>query len=220
VIITHMADEVVNLDSWLANEGFDARDQRELAIAALREARILSARPKAGIAADKVPNAAAALHERFAVHCSSSQCAELSQRMAVSSGRRTVCTKNRSACRVCEGSNTRRAFVGARRACEERGLTQWLIVGGSPAWREKLDLFLQDLKGWDVIMDDGREGDSKEDRARARRAQAIAIVGRSQIAHKHTRVYQTEFRSKVVLVPSTGLEALFKEMEKRSRLVP
>ena len=212
-----MPDGQLNLEELLADLGFDSPEAHQAALALLREEGLVSRRPKTFISRDKKPRVREALQSRFLAHCADAECSRLGRERARTSGLAPVLAGRRAACQVCQGANNRRAFARARQACVENGITQWLIVGGSPNLRSDLAAYLAEAPELRIDVDEGRSGDSKSDRARARRVQAIAILSRSEINHKHTAVYTGEFKDKVILIPARGLEALFEGMERHAR---
>lgn len=212
-----MPDGQVNLEDWLATRGFESGKARKRALEALRETGVISARPRTFISEDKLARAAEALGTRFTVHCPQAACARIARERAAGGGTQLVAAASRGACSVCQGSNTRRAFLTAREACERAGVLRWLIVGGSPAMREELRDYLRGAPRLELTLDEGDSNDGRTVRARGLRAQAIAILATSQINHKDTAIYTREFKDKIVLVPARSLEALFAEMERRAR---
>ncbi|MBI5836148.1 MAG: hypothetical protein HZB25_02775 [Candidatus Eisenbacteria bacterium] len=210
-----MPDGHVNLDTWLAESGFDTSRLRARAVAALKAGGVIGERPRVNISEDKLGRAAEALRAAFAVHCPDKDCARFAKEAA--GGREVVATARREACAFCVGSNSRRAFERARRACVDSGLVRWLVVGGSPNYRQDLLSYLDGAPELEVVLDEGRSHDSRALRARGARAQAIAILATTQINHKDTAVYTRDFKPKVITVPARGLEALFEEMERRAK---
>ena len=205
-----------NLEQWLAEQGFGSKKLREAALAVLRETGVIGGRPRVHISEDKLDRAAGELAARYAVHCPDRDCARLAKEMAAAGGRVVISAANRGACVVCRGSNSRRAFERARRACVAAGLVRWLVVGGSPSFRQDLQRYLEPAPELSVDLDEGRSHDSRLLRSRAQRAQAIVILATSQIDHKDTAVYTGDFRAKVITVASRGLEGLFEAMERRA----
>lgn len=212
-----MPEGQLNLEELLAELGFDTPGPLAAALAVLRGEGVISARPKTFISEGKKPRVREALQARFVAHCADAECTRLGKERARAQGLAPSLSGRRSACQVCQGANNRRAFERARQACREQGITQWLIVGGSPNLRIDLASYLEEAPELRIDVDEGRSGDSKTDRARGRRAQAIAILSRSEINHKHTAVYTGEFKEKVILIPARGLEALFEGMERHAR---
>jgi hypothetical protein len=206
-----------NLEQWLTEQGFESRKRREAALEVLRETGVIGGRPRVNISEDKLVKAAATLAARYAVHCPDPDCARLARELAAADGRAVVAAASRNACCVCGGSNSRRAFERARRACAASGLVRWLVVGGSPNYRQDLRSYLDGAPELEVDVDEGRSHDARANRSRAQRAQAIIILATTQIDHKDTAVYIGEFRSKVITVAARGLEALFEAMERRCR---
>ena len=212
-----MPGDSLPLDDWLAELGYDSPDSQELALAALRDAGVLSGRPRQAIAADKQARAEAALEAAFVVHCSDPGCMKLARERAAARAARPIATPRRAACEICQGANTRRAFERARTECVARGVTRWLVVGGSPSLRLEMKELLKLAPGLEVDLDDGSTGDSRAKLARGRRAQAIAILGSSQINHKDTAVYTSEFRERVIEISTRSLERLFEAMERHAK---
>lgn len=212
-----MPGDSLPLDEWLSELGYDSPDTRERALGALRDAGVLSGRPRQAIAAEKQARAEAALEAAFIIHCSDPSCRKLAGERAAPRGSQPIATQRRAACEICQGANTRRAFERASTECLARGVTRWLVVGGSPNLRGELKELLKLAPGLEVDLDDGSTGDSRAKLARGRRAQAIAILGSSQINHKDTAIYTSEFRERVIEISTRSLERLFEAMERHAK---
>ncbi|HSP18183.1 MAG TPA: hypothetical protein VLQ79_01615, partial [Myxococcaceae bacterium] len=123
----------VDIDAWLAAEGFDLAEGRGRARQAL-EAGGLTRAVKARMSALKEERARAILDGQFFRHCATPACAEAAAR----SGRMPVRTADRARCSSCGGSDNRRAEEALVAACQQAGIRRLVIIGGSPSVREEL----------------------------------------------------------------------------------
>ncbi len=195
----------VDIDAWLAAEGFDLPEGRARAREAL-EAGGLTRPGKARMSAEKEARARAILAERFFRHCATPACVAA----AAHSGRTPVRTAHRVACACCGGSDNRRAEEALVAACRKAGIRRVAIVGGSPSVREELrDALAARLE---LRLVDGTE---RRTLAQARLdldwADLVLMWGGSELDHRVSTLYTgapPPLRRKLVHTSRRGIAAL------------
>lgn len=197
-----------DIDHWLRAEGYGSADARKTARSALEEAGLTRA-GKQRFSAEKVDRVRTALHDRFALHCASSEC----EAEAKQSGRTPVLCDPKSACERCGGSANKAAEAALIAACQRHSVSKIVVVGGSPAVREELDKKLASALQLRLI--DGTERRTS-DRAHAdlEWADLVLVWGASELHHKVSWLYTQSaphLRKKVVLVARRGVAALLHE---------
>jgi hypothetical protein len=195
----------VDIESWLAAEGFDLPEAHDRAREVLQAAGLT--RPgKARMSAEKEDRARAALDQRLFRHCATPACVGAAAR----SGRTAVRTAHRTACASCGGSDNRRAMEALVTSCQRAGLRRVAIVGGSPSVREELrDALSARL---DLRLVDGTE---RRTLAQARLdlewADLVLLWGGSELDHRVSTLYTgapPPLRRKLVHTSKRGIAAL------------
>jgi FtsZ-binding cell division protein ZapB len=92
-------------------------------------------------------------------------------------------------CEVCGGSDVQRAFVQFVAACRKSGIDRVTIVGGSPAYREKLRT-LQREHGQGVQIDVVREERPQEAKRAAAVRGLVVTWGATEVDHTTTGHYR------------------------------
>ena len=195
----------VDIESWLAAEGFDLPEARNRAREVLETAGLT--RPgKARMSAEKEERARAALEQQLFKHCATPACVNAAAR----SGRTAVRTAHRTACASCGGSDNRRAMEALVTSCQRAGLHRVAIVGGSPAVREELRDALD--ARLDLRLVDGTE---RRTLAQARLdldwADLVLLWGGSELDHRVSTLYTgapPSLRRKLVHTSKRGIAAL------------
>lgn len=119
--------EVVNIERWLNSLGFESPYALFQARSIL-EALDLTRPGKRGMAAEKLPRAASALHDSVLRSCGDTLCLALAGKRA---GGRLVATVRADQCEICLGSDNRRAALAMADAMADAGRHRLLVVGGT-----------------------------------------------------------------------------------------
>jgi hypothetical protein len=195
----------VEIGGWLAGLGYGAGPAQQRARAALEELQLT--RPgKTRISAGKLERGAAALVDRFSLHCTSAACVEAARR----SGREPLPAATKGLCAHCGGSDNARAAQDLVAACARAGVRRLLVVGGSPSVREELRAGVGNSIELRTV--DGTERRTQE-RARSdlEWADLVLLWGATELDHKVSTHYAhpaPPLRRKVVHVARRGIAAL------------
>lgn len=194
-----------DLDHWLTTAGYEAPPARSLARATLESVGLT--RPgKMRLSDDRLAKAEVALRQVAFLHCASPACTAAAQ----ASGLQTFPTERRERCSHCHGSDNLRAIHDFVAAAKKAGVTQVVIVGGSPSTREELERSL--ARHLSLRLVDGTERRPIE-RAKAdlEWGQLVLLWGASELHHKVSRQYadaSPEQRRKQVHVARRGISQL------------
>jgi len=195
----------VDIEAWLADEGFDLPEGRGRARQAL-EAAGLTRAGKARMSGVKEERARAVLEGQFFRHCATPACADAASR----SGRSPVRTADRARCSSCGGSDNRRAEESLVAACQRAGIRRLVIVGGSPSVREELRDALSTRLELRLV-----DGTERRTLAQARLdlewAELVLLWGGSELDHRVSSLYTgapPPLRRKLVHTSRRGITAL------------
>jgi len=194
----------VDIDAWLAAQGFDLPEGRARAREALESAGLTRA-GKTRMSAAKEDRARGLLDAQLYRHCATPACVAEAGR----SGRTPVLTAHRTACASCGGSDNRRAQEALVSACQRAGIRRLVIVGGSPSVREELrDGLSQRLE---LRLVDGTErrtlGQARLD---LEWADLVLLWGGSELDHRVSTLYTggpAPLRRKLVHASKRGIAA-------------
>jgi hypothetical protein len=195
----------LDLENWLSRVGYGAPQARTLARSTL-ESVGLTVPGKQRISEEKLSRAEAALREVVFLHCPDPGCAAAAQ----GSGKEAFLTDRRERCAHCRGSDNQRAVHQFVAAAKKAGVSQVVIVGGSPSTREELERTL--ARELSVRLVDGTERRPIE-RAKAdlEWGHLVLLWGASELHHKVSRQYadaSPEQRRRQVHVPRRGISQL------------
>lgn len=202
------------IEEWLREEGISDAEGLALAREVLVRAGLTTGR-KVRMAVGKRERARAALWAGFAGWCGAVEC----RAAAVAAGRLAVRT-SRERCEGCRGSNSLQAARAAAEACRAAGLGEVLVLGGSPQARQEAERLAREAGGPRLLFveGDGRvtEGDARTDKARV---QLVLAWAGTPLPHKVSDLYRRRERGDppFVTVPTTGVAALFREIEAHAR---
>ena len=169
------------------------------------ESKGLTRPGKQRISDEKLGAVKDALSARFAVLCGNPVCEQAAAR-----GRELVRAIPQSMCEHCGGSDNKKAFLRLEALAGKRGVTKFVIVGGSPSVREELRA--QAPARWQMRLIDGTERRTARDaQADLEWADLIMVWGGSELDHKVSRLYTDAAgpsRRKVVQLARRGIAAL------------
>jgi hypothetical protein len=196
----------VEIDAWLNEAGFALPDVKQKARAALEEAGLT--RPgKSRLSIEKVARAAAALKDRFFLHCATPECVAF----AKSSGKEPVRCEPKSTCQRCGGSDNQRAVKDLLEACRRRGCSRVVIVGGSPSVREELERLIGgaiELR----LVDGTKARPLEQAKADLAWGDLVLLWGATELHHKVSNQYQDSaqgaLKRKLVHVRKRGIAQL------------
>ena len=195
----------VDIESWLAAEGFDLPEARDRAREVL-EAAGLTRPGKTRMSAEKEERARALLDDQLYRHCSTPACVDAATR----SGRAPVLVGQRTACASCGGSDNRRAQEALVTAALRAGVRRLVIVGGSPSVREELRDALSGRLELRLV-----DGTERRTLAQARLdlewADLVLLWGGSELDHRVSTLYTgapPALRRKLVHTSKRGIAAL------------
>ncbi len=198
--------DAVNIDAFLAGEGFDRAPAARRARQVL-EAAGLTHSGKQALVASKLPAARTALAATLLRVCGDA-CLAI-DRTGAGKAREAVIVGGPS-CEICAGSNNQRGLIEMMRMLLRRGVARIVIVGGTAhQWSELRGL---GGAGLDVRYVDGtRASHSGRDAlANMRWAQLIIIWGPTPLKHAVSDLYTSEPlpHLRVITVTRRGIEAL------------
>lgn len=196
----------VEIDAWLAAEGFGLPEVKGKARAAL-EAAGLTRAGKQRLSMEKVPRAREALEAKFFLHCATPECVAF----AKASGKDAVRCEPKSACRRCGGSDNQRAVRDLVEACRARGASKLVVVGGSPSVREELERLVGSALELRLV-DGTRAKPIEQAKADLAWADLVLLWGATELHHKVSKQYSDsvsgETKRKLVHVPKRGIAQL------------
>lgn len=156
---------------------------------------------------EKLERAAAMLGEKLFLHCTQPECLAFAQ----ASGREPLQCEPRNFCQRCGGSDNSRAVKDVVEACQKRGLSKLVIVGGSPTVRQELERLVP--KELELRLVDGTKA-RPLDQAKAdlQWGDVVLLWGATELHHKVSNQYQDSatgaWKRKLVHVPKRGIAQL------------
>lgn len=206
--------DVIDIERFLRDEGFDTAEARRRA-RALLEAEGLTRSGKRGMDTAKLPRVRELLESRFLRVCGNGECEQLGGDGARPA--REVIAVSPTTCRVCGGSNNRRAALAMARRLKSKDIHRLLVVGGTPALHLEMEELLAP-HGIELRFVDGSTGShSARDAAPDLQwSQVVVVWGASPLPHKVSRLYTDAPPAHVRLVRLSrrGIEALCREVLK------
>lgn len=208
----------VEIGAWLGSLGFDSAGSRGSARNVLEESGLT--RPgKLRMSEGKLFQARDALEAALFRVCENGECRDLARRLGA--GRELVLVSATS-CKICGGSNNRRAVRTMGRSLRAHGVERLLIVGGTPAQHAEMREILSsgDLA---VRFVDGEAGShSRRDAGpHLEWAQMLVVWGATPLPHKVSRLYTDDppahLRGRTVKLAKRGVEALCREVMRSLR---
>lgn len=196
----------VAIDDWLKALGYALPASLARARAVLEEAGLTRA-GKARMSEEKVERAGAALAERLFLHCATPECVAF----AKASGREPLPCDPKSTCMRCGGSSNQRAVSDFVAACQQRGVSKIVIVGGSPSVREELERTLGSAVTLRLV-DGTKARPSEQAKADLAWADLVLLWGATELHHKVSNQYQDgatgPMKRRLVHVPKRGIAQL------------
>ena len=162
---------------------------------------------KTRISQEKLDRAAALLEEKVFLHCSQPECLVF----AKASGKEPVPCDPRNACQRCSGSDNARAVKDVLEACQRKGFSKLVIVGGSPTVRHELERLVPSVL--ELRLVDGTKA-RPLDQAKAdlQWGDVVLLWGATELHHKVSNQYQDSatgaWKRKLVHVPKRGIAQL------------
>lgn len=200
------ASETINLDAFLAAEGFETADAKAAAFRALIAAG-LTRTGKRGMHESKLARARDVLSAELTRVCSAAEC----QALAGEGARVTV---SRAGCDICGGSDNHRAVAEMVAACEAGAVRRLLIVGGTPRTQGALQASLSGAQVEVRFVSGTERQPSLQDAvAHCRWADLIAIWAPTPLPHKVSSLYAPPACSADrIVVHRRGVAALASEI--------
>ena len=206
--------DVIDIERFLRDEGFDTTEARRR-VRALLEAEGLTRPGKRGMDTVKLPRVRELLEWRVLRVCGNGECERLGSNDA-QWGRELVVVSP-AACRVCAGSNNRRAALAMAHRLKSKDIRRLLVVGGTTTLHSELEELLTP-HGLELRFVDGSTGShSARDAAPDLQwSQVVVVWGASPLPHKVSRLYTDAPPAHVRLVRLSrrGIEALCREVLK------
>lgn len=206
-----MPEEIVGIDGFLRESGFDTPQAMQQARSALEAAGLTNPRKQA-MAAVKLERARQVLDTTFTFVCNSTACAE---KAAARRPHTTQVTTSPATCVVCAGSNNLRALHEACRLMREAGMTHLVIVGGNPNQRTELRPLFE-AAGIECRLIEGV--DKRHTRQDAmynlRWADILVVWGGTPLDHKVSKLYTDTPQPgvRVIKMARRGIESLASEI--------
>lgn len=192
----------VDIDGWLAEQGYGLAASKQLARGALEGAG-LTRSGKQRLSTEKLARAQHVLDEQFFLHCSSADC----MAFAKGTGKVLVACEPRTACGRCGGSTNQRAVTELL----EAGAKRVAIVGGSPTLRQALESMVEGVALELRLVDGTRARPLDQAKADLLWADVVVLWGATELHHKVSNQYQDaaaqvpEWKRKLVHVPKRGI---------------
>lgn len=202
------------IDDWLREEGIADAEGLAAARQVLVQAGLTTGK-KARMAVAKRERARAAVWAGLAGWCGAAAC-----RPAAEATGRPVVRATRERCEGCRGSNSLQAARAAAGACRAAGLREVLVLGGTPQARQEAERLAREARGPRLRFVEGdarvTEQDARADKARA---QLVLAWAGTPLPHKVSDLYRRREPGDppFVTVPTTGVAALFREIEVHAR---
>lgn len=196
----------IEVGELLGELGFGADATRAIARAALEAAGLLNPK-KQRVSLAKREAIETLLEQRYAVRCTQPAC------RADLGGREWVEAVPRERCRICHGSSSAAAQQRLASLIARKGLSRWVVVGGSPATHEEL-LGLTGI-GWELRLVDGTVRRTKQKAEQDLDwAHSVVIWGATELDHKVSTLYVSSelHRRKLVKLNKRGVASLLEAM--------
>jgi hypothetical protein len=188
----------VDIRDFLRGEGLDTPESQARG-RSLLQAHALTHEKKKRMSSDKLGRA------RRLLACLTRVCDDDVCRTLAEADREQVSVRPRS-CSVCRGSESRRWCVHLSRVLREAGISQCLVVGGTPVYWDEMKRYLENPKGWRIV--DGTQRAPRSGRAKADQRWCDLCIIWAPSPLRHTVSNQYKDASRRVTVTGRSIKAL------------